>query len=83
MALGLPYDSEGGRAYSAAITALMCGEAYHTSALIAADLGPFAEFPLNREPMLRVIRKHRAAAGKINPNYLPADLYSASSKGLE
>ena len=80
MALGLPYDSEGGRSYSAAITALMCGEAYHTSALIAADLGPFAEFPLNREPMLRVIRKHRAAAGKINPNYLPADLYSAAQK---
>jgi ribonucleoside-diphosphate reductase alpha chain len=80
MALGLPYDSEGGRAYSAAITALMCGEAYHTSALIAADLGPFAEFPLNREPMLRVIRKHRAAAGKINPNHVPADLYSAAQK---
>jgi len=80
MALGLPYDSEGGRAYSAAITALMCGEAYHTSALIAADLGPFAEFPLNREPMLRVIRKHRAAAGKINPNYVPVDLYSAAQK---
>ena len=58
MSLGMPYDSEGGRAYSAAITALMCGEAYHTSALVAGDLGPFAEFQLNREPMLRVIRKH-------------------------
>jgi ribonucleoside-diphosphate reductase alpha chain len=80
MALGMPYDSEGGRAYSAAITALMCGEAYHTSALIAADLGPFAEFPLNREPMLRVIRKHRAAAGKINPAYVPSDLYNAAQK---
>ena len=80
MALGMPYDSEGGRAYSAAITALMCGEAYHTSALVAGDLGPFAEFPLNREPMLRVIRKHRAAAGKINPSYVPTDLYSAAQK---
>ena len=80
MALGMPYDSEGGRAYSAAITALMCGEAYHTSALVAGDLGPFAEFPLNREPMLRVIRKHRAAAGKINPAYVPSDLHSAAQK---
>ncbi len=80
MALGMPYDSEGGRAYSAAITALMCGEAYRTSALIAGDLGPFAEFPLNREPMLRVIRKHRAAAGRINASYLPPDLYSAAQK---
>ena len=80
MALGMPYDSEGGRAYSAAITALMCGEAYHTSALVAGDLGPFAEFPLNREPMLRVIRKHRAAAGRINPAYVPSDLYGAAQK---
>ena len=80
MALGMPYDSEGGRAYSAAITALMCGEAYHTSALVAGDLGPFAEFPLNREPMLRVIRKHRQAAGKINPAYVPPDLYNAAQK---
>jgi ribonucleoside-diphosphate reductase alpha chain len=80
MALGMPYDSEGGRAYSAAITALMCGEAYHTSALVAGDLSPFAEFPLNREPMLRVIRKHRAAAGKINPAHVPSDLYSAAQK---
>ena len=80
MALGMPYDSEGGRAYSAAITALMCGEAYHTSALVAGDLAPFAEFPLNREPMLRVIRKHRAAAGKINPAYVPPDLYNAAQK---
>ena len=80
MSLGMPYDSEGGRAYSAAITALMCGEAYHTSALIAGDLGPFAEYPLNREPMLRVIRKHRAAAGRINAAYVPSDLYGAAQK---
>ena len=80
MSLGMPYDSEGGRAYSAAITSLMCGEAYHTSALVAGDLGPFAEFPVNREPMLRVIRKHRAAAGKINPAYVPSDLHGAAQK---
>jgi len=80
MSLGYPYDSEGGRAYAAAVTALMCGEAYHTSALLASDLGPFSEYPLNRDPMLRVIRKHRAAAGKINPSHLPADLYNAAQK---
>ncbi len=80
MSLGYPYDSEGGRSYAAAITALMCGEAYHTSALLAADLGCFTEYPLNREPMLRVIRKHRSAAGKFNPTYLPSDLYDAVQK---
>jgi ribonucleoside-diphosphate reductase alpha chain len=80
MSLGIPYDSEGGRAYAGAITALMCGEAYHTSALIAADLGAFSEFPLNRDPMLRVIRKHRAAAGKLNANHLPTDLYSGAQR---
>jgi len=80
MSLGVPYDSEGGRAYAGAITALMCGEAYHTSALIAADNEPFSEFPLNRDPMLRVIRKHRAAAGKLNANYLPSDLYNAAQR---
>src|SRR5438093_1567781 len=80
MSLGIPYDSEGGRAYAGAITALMCGEAYHASALVAADMGPFSEFPLNRDPMLRVIRKHRVAAGKLNANYLPSDLYNGAQR---
>ncbi len=80
MSLGLPYDSESGRAYAAAITALMTGEAYHTSAQLAADLGPFAEYPLNRDSFLRVIQKHRAAAAKLNPSYLPKDLYEAVQK---
>jgi ribonucleoside-diphosphate reductase alpha chain len=80
MSLGIPYDSETGRTYAAAVTALMCGEAYHTSSLIAADLGPFAEFPLNRDPMLRVIRKHRSAAGRINPAYIPSELYNAAQR---
>jgi ribonucleoside-diphosphate reductase alpha chain len=80
MSLGIPYDSDSGRSYAAAITALMCGQAYHTSALIAGDLGPFAEFPINREPMLHVIRKHRAAAAKINPSHIPSDLYAAAQR---
>ncbi|MDE2665775.1 MAG: vitamin B12-dependent ribonucleotide reductase [Acidobacteriota bacterium] len=77
MSSGLPYDSDAGRAYAGAVTALMHGEAYHTSARIAHDLGPFAEFPLNREPMLRVIRKHRAAASNLPASALPQDLYQA------
>ena len=80
MSLGIPYDSEAGRTYAAAVTALMCGEAYHTSSLIAADTGPFAEFPLNRDPMLRVIRKHRSAAGRINPAYIPSELYNGAQR---
>jgi ribonucleoside-diphosphate reductase alpha chain len=62
MAKGLAYDSEGGRAYAASVTSLMCGEAYRNSALIAAVKGPFEGYPVNREPMLDVIRMHRDAA---------------------
>ncbi|GIV56891.1 MAG: transcriptional regulator [Candidatus Kapaibacterium sp.] len=62
MVLGIPYDSPQARAYCGAITALMTGEAYATSAEMARELGPFPRFPANREPMLRVIRNHRRAA---------------------
>jgi ribonucleoside-diphosphate reductase alpha chain len=65
MARGLPYDSEEGRAYAGAITALMCGEAYRQSALIAETTGPFTGYPVNEEPMLGVIRKHRDAVDGI------------------
>jgi len=78
MALGLPYDSEAGRRYAAAVTALMCGEAYAQSARIAQQLGPFAGHPVNREPMRDVIGKHRAAAHRIDPAYVPLDLLSAA-----
>ncbi len=65
MTLGLPYDSEQGRAYGAAVTALMSGYAYAVSARIAARLGPFPGYEANREPMLRVISKHREHAYRI------------------
>jgi ribonucleoside-diphosphate reductase alpha chain len=65
MSLGLPYDSDAGRAYAAALTALMTGCAYATSARIAARMGPFAGYEPNREPMLRVIRQHREAAYRL------------------
>src|SRR6201999_4060032 len=59
MAQGLPYDSDEGRAQAAAITALMTGVAYATSARIAAKVGPFAGFHKDREGMLKVLRMHR------------------------
>jgi len=62
MSLSLPYDSEEGRAMCAAITALMTGEAYATSAEMAALLGPFPDYAENREAMLRVMRNHKRAA---------------------
>ncbi len=62
MVSGLPYDSDTGRAVSAAITAILTGEAYATSAEMARELGPFQGFVENREDMLRVIRNHRRAA---------------------
>jgi ribonucleoside-diphosphate reductase alpha chain len=65
MALGIPYDSDEGRGYAAAISALMTGHAYATSATIAERVGPFAAYEKNREPMLRVMGQHRAAVGAI------------------
>ncbi|MCY4590837.1 MAG: vitamin B12-dependent ribonucleotide reductase [Alphaproteobacteria bacterium] len=62
MASGLPYDSEAGRALCGAITALMTGVAYETSAEMASELGAFRHYGDNRERMLRVIRNHRRAA---------------------
>jgi ribonucleoside-diphosphate reductase alpha chain len=62
MRMGLPYDSEEGFGWCGAITSLMTGAAYRTSAEMAQQLGPFARFAANREPMLRVIRNHRLAA---------------------
>jgi len=62
MRLGIPYDSDEGRAYIGAVTALLSGTAYRTSAELAAHLGPFDRYQANRESMLRVIRNHRRAA---------------------
>jgi ribonucleoside-diphosphate reductase alpha chain len=66
MAKGLAYDSDRGRALAAAITALMCGEAYRFSAIVAGELGPFNGFEKNQEPMLKIIAKHRDAFEKVN-----------------
>ncbi len=65
MRMGIPYDSDRGRNVAAAITAIMGGVAYKTSALIAKEMGPFPGFSQNRESMLRVIRNHRRAAHEV------------------
>ena len=65
LTLGIPYDSEAGRDWAAAITALMTGVAYRRSGELAARLGPFAEFERNREPMLAVIERHIEALRRL------------------
>jgi ribonucleoside-diphosphate reductase alpha chain len=71
---GLPYDSDGGRSYAAAVTALMHGEGYAQSARIALAMGPFAGYEKNAEPMLRVIDKHRQHAHMIDSSQVPREL---------
>ena len=75
MSRGLAYDSDEGRNYAAALTAIMHGEAYKQSATVARDHGgPFVKYEENREPFLRVIAKHRDAAYRIPTNGVPKDL---------
>ncbi|MBE3132963.1 MAG: vitamin B12-dependent ribonucleotide reductase, partial [Acidobacteria bacterium] len=79
MSRGLPYNSDAGRDYAATITALMTGEGYAQSARIARDHGgPFAGYAKNREPFLRVVRKHRDAMKDITQANVPNDLYAAA-----
>src|SRR4051812_32833085 len=79
MSRGLPYDSDSGRDYAAALTALMTGEGYAQSARIARDQGgPFTGYEKNREPFLRVMRKHRDAMRDVNARNVPSDLYGAA-----
>ena len=80
MSRGIPYDSDDGRDYAAAITALMTGEAYAQSARIARDCGgPFAGYSRNEQPFLRVMRKHRDALKHVARAHVPADLHQAAS----
>lgn len=79
MAQGLPYDSDEGRAQAAAITALMTGQAYATSAKIANRVGPFAGFHKDREGMLNVLRMHRAEVSKIDASLVSEELLSAAA----
>ena len=84
MSRGLPYDSDEGRAFSAAITALMTGRAYRKSAEIAGRMGPFAGYQPNAGAMIGVIAKHRASVGNIeNDHAVPDDLLSAARKSWD
>src|SRR5215208_620601 len=84
MARGLPYDSDEGRAYAAAITALMTGRAYRKSAEIAARIGPFAGYRKNAAAMLGIMSMHRAAVGNIEDAHsVPTDLLAACRRVWE
>jgi len=83
MALGLPYDSDEGRSLAAAVTSLMTGHAYATSARTAARMGPFAGFAENQEHMLRVLDQHRAAAAEIDEELVPHELLSAAQQAWD
>ncbi len=79
MAQGLPYDSDEGRAQAAAITALMTGHAYATSARMARRVGPFAGFHKDQTGMIRVLKKHRQAVSDIDASLVAEDLLSAAA----
>ena len=83
MAQGLPYDSHEGRSWAAAITALMTGHAYATSAHTASRMGPFAGYFENEEPMLNVLRMHRAETAKIDEEKVPPELLSAAQQAWD
>jgi ribonucleoside-diphosphate reductase alpha chain len=83
MARGLPYDSDQGRAWAGAITAIMTGWAYRTSARIAEVTGPFAGYASNADAMLRVMRKHRAAADQIDAELVPEGMLSAAKQSWD
>ena len=83
MARGLPYDSDAGRAWAGAITAIMTGHAYRTSAKMAEVMGPFDGYALNADPMLRVIRKHCDEVDRIDSDLLPEAVLSAAKQAWE
>src|SRR5437870_2649788 len=83
MSLGLPYDSDAGRGYAAAVTALMTGEAYAQSARIAAVVGPYDAYAHNKEPHDRVMRSHRQFAYRIRDELVPASLLSAARQSWD
>jgi ribonucleoside-diphosphate reductase alpha chain len=83
MSRGLAYDSDEGRNIAAAITSLMSGRAYRQSACLAEVMGSFRFFERNREPFMRVIGQHRAAAREIAPAGVPQGLFLASRQAWD
>jgi ribonucleoside-diphosphate reductase alpha chain len=78
MSFGIPYDSDRGRDYAGAISAVMCGQAYLTSARIAESTGPFPGYGQNADPFLNVIRMHRDSVNLINHRNIPSDLFAGA-----
>src|SRR5262245_33617816 len=78
MLLGIPYDSDKGRSIAAALTAILCGHAYVTSANMASSKGAFPGYAKNREPMMRVMRMHQDAAYAIHRHECPESLWRAA-----
>ncbi|MFT7597727.1 MAG: ribonucleoside-diphosphate reductase alpha chain [Acidimicrobiales bacterium] len=83
MNLGMPYDSEEGRALAASVTALMTGHAYYTSARTAARMGPHSGYEVNKEHMLRVLAQHQAATAEIDEELAPVDLLGAAQRSWD
>jgi ribonucleoside-diphosphate reductase alpha chain len=83
MNLGLPYDSDEGRALAASITSLMTGHAYLTSAKTAARMGAHAGYAENQDHMLRVLAQHRDAAAEIDDAVAPADILSEARQAWD
>src|SRR5271156_1854693 len=83
MSFGIPYDSDRGRDYAGAISAVMCGQAYLTSARVAESVGPFPGYAKNEEPFLNVIKMHRDAVHGINHRNIPSDLFQGAKKCWE
>ena len=84
MSMGIPYDSDQGRDWAAALTAIMCGQAYLTSARIASDAtGPCEGYAVNEEPFLEVIRMHRDSTIRIDGRRVPDALYQNAKRCWE
>ena len=83
MALGIPYDSEQGRAWAGALTAIMCGQAYLTSARVAGGTGPCPGYAVNEEPFLGVIRMHADAVYHIDQALVPSELWDQARDAWE
>jgi ribonucleoside-diphosphate reductase alpha chain len=78
MSFGIPYDSEQGRDHAGVVTAIMCGQAYLTSARLAEAVGPFAGYAKNEDPFLEVIKMHGESVSRIRRENVPAALYETA-----
>jgi ribonucleoside-diphosphate reductase alpha chain len=83
MSMGMPYDSDRGRDFAGAISGIMCGQAYLSSARIAESTGPFPGYEKNAEPFLNVIAMHRDSVNLINHRNVPSEMFQSAKKCWE